>query len=49
MFQINAVFCCRGCLWGIWWWCFLNLISIQHQISPVQTLASFAGHHASLM
>jgi hypothetical protein len=35
MFQINAVFCYRGCLRGICWWCSLNLISIQHPISPV--------------
>jgi hypothetical protein len=44
IFQINAVLCYRACLRRICWWCSLNLISIQHPISPVQTLASFAGN-----
>jgi len=34
MFQTNTVFCYRGCLRGKCWWCFLNLISIQHPLSP---------------
>jgi hypothetical protein len=49
MFQFNAMFCYRGCLRGICWWCSLTLISIQHPISPCRLWPICRKHHATLM